>query len=454
MSKMLRPGEKVGDRYVVIEQIAAGGMGTLWRAHHVELDVDVALKAIAADDVSPDAIKRFKREAQAVARLRSPNIVQVLDYGVHEDQPYLAMELLHGQDLAARISRDGKVPLDETVRIMEAVARAVQVAHDAGIIHRDLKPANIFLEKVGDEEVVKILDFGVAKDLRASADMAATTAPQLVGSPAYMSPEQVWGEKVDARTDVWAMGVVTFEMLTGSCQFVDETLAKVFDRIIRAPMPRACDLDPTLPQAIDAFFEKALARTPAERIASARDLAKELASTLQEPELESLRTSRKIALLPPRESRGSPFESTSQRTLPHLTPVEARVEAHRGSSRHRPLLLGSIVAAALAAGALVFVRQTSGNAPRVQRDVPSGGDTTSMTPTSASSPAPSVDQRPVASSPIVAAMQPSSSAAPAVASRTTSGPAPHRPVTAASGTPERAAPAPSNDSKFGIPLPR
>ncbi len=447
---MLRPGVKVGDRYVVIEQIAAGGMGTLWRAHHVELDVDVALKAITASDVSPDAIKRFKREAQAVARLRSPNIVQVLDYGVHEDQPYLAMELLHGQDLAARISRDGKVPLEQTVRIIEAVARAVQVAHDAGIVHRDLKPANIFLEKVGDEEVVKILDFGVAKDLRANVDIAATTAPQLVGSPAYMSPEQVWGEKVDTRTDVWAMGVVTFEMLTGCCPFVDETLAKVFDRIIRAPMPRACDLDPTLPQAVDAFFEKALARAPAERIASARDLAKALAGTLQEPESDSLRTSRKIALLPPPESRGTPFESTSQRTLPHLTPVEARVEAPRGSSPLRPLFLGIIVASALAAGALVLLRETSGNAPRVER----------VTPTSASRPSPSADAAPVASSPLVAAMQPSSSAAPAVtpraphASRTTAGPAPRGPVPSASGTPGRAAPSTSNDSTFGIPVPR
>ncbi|HEX6766621.1 MAG TPA: protein kinase, partial [Polyangiaceae bacterium] len=261
------------ERYKVIEQMAAGGMGTLWRAHHVELDVDVALKVVSARAATPGSLKRFKREAQAAAKLRSPNIVQVLDYGEFDGQPYLAMELLRGEDLAERLHRGGKLPFTEVARILDGIAKGVQVAHDAGIVHRDLKPGNIFLEKIGDDEVVKILDFGIAKDLSAVAEPGSTTGAGVVGSPAYMSPEQVWQKTVGSHADVWAMGVVTFEMLTGKNPFFDETLAKIFERIIRDPLPKLGDFEAGLPPLLDAFFERALARSAAERIGSAKELA-------------------------------------------------------------------------------------------------------------------------------------------------------------------------------------
>jgi eukaryotic-like serine/threonine-protein kinase len=277
---MVRPGDRLGERYVVVEQIAAGGMGTLWRAHHVELDVDVALKVIAARASTPASLKRFKREAQAAARLRSPNIVQVLDYGEFDGQPYLAMELLRGEDLAAVVAR-GKLPLERCARILDGVAKAVQLAHDAGIVHRDLKPGNIFLERIGDEEVVKVLDFGIAKDLAAAPDPGSTTGAGVVGSPAYMSPEQVWARKVGYRADVWALGVVAFEMVTGKNPFMAETLAKIFQRIIRDPLPNVREFEPDLPRGFDAFFESALARDPAERTASVRELAERFRSALE-----------------------------------------------------------------------------------------------------------------------------------------------------------------------------
>src|SRR5689334_5150186 len=210
-SFMLRPGDRVGERYEIIEQLGAGGMGTLWRAHHLELDIDVALKVVSARGATAGSLKRFKREAQSAAKLRSPHIVRVLDFGEFEGQPYLAMELLRGEDLAARLGRVGTLPFDACARIIREVAKALEVAHRAGIVHRDLKPANIFLEQVHDEEIVKILDFGVAKDLNAPTEPGSTTASGVVGSPAYMSPEQVWAQEVGPRSDVWALGVIAFE---------------------------------------------------------------------------------------------------------------------------------------------------------------------------------------------------------------------------------------------------
>jgi serine/threonine-protein kinase len=282
---MVRPGDRLGERYVVIQEMAAGGMGTLWRARHVELEVDVALKVISSRASSPASSKRFKREAQAAAKLRSPNIVQVLDYGEFEGQPFLAMELLKGEDLATRIARAGRLRFDEVARILDGMAKGVQHAHDAGIVHRDLKPGNVFIEKVGQEEVVKILDFGIAKDLAAVPDPASTTGVGVVGSPAYMSPEQVWAKKVGYRTDVWSMGVVVFEMLTGENPFLDDTLAKIFERIIRDPLPKVRDREPALPESLDAFFERALARTADERFGSAKELAEAFHAAIEGREL-------------------------------------------------------------------------------------------------------------------------------------------------------------------------
>ncbi len=279
---MVRPGDRISERYEVLEQLAAGGMGTLWRARHLELEVDVALKFVSTDASSAQLLKRFKREAQAVARLRSPNIVHVLDYGLFEEQPYLAMELLRGEDLAKRLEKTGKLPPQQVLTIVEGIAQGLSVAHEAGIVHRDLKPANVFLEQVGEREVVKILDFGVAKDLGRKTDPAGiTTGTAAVGSPAYMSPEQVWGEEVGPPADLWALGALCFELLTGKAPFVDETLAKVFERIIRAPLPKARSVAPELPHSIDAFFARALARPPGDRFGSALELVDGLRQALR-----------------------------------------------------------------------------------------------------------------------------------------------------------------------------
>jgi serine/threonine protein kinase len=272
----MKAGVVVGGRYRLVEPLASGGMGTVWRARHVELDVDVAVKVMSEELLlAPSALARFQREAKAAAQLRSAHVVQVFDYGVQDGQPYLAMELLHGEDLRSYLERKGALPLGRAAQIVEALAKALRLAHAAGIVHRDLKPANVFLHQTGEDEVVKVLDFGIAKDLAPQPDALRTSSSTVVGSPLYMSPEQVRGGDLDHRTDLWSLAVVLFEMVTGRQPFEGTSLGDVFARIVADDIPTASSLLPGLPASIDAFFERALARPVAKRFQSAIELAAE-----------------------------------------------------------------------------------------------------------------------------------------------------------------------------------
>jgi serine/threonine-protein kinase len=429
---MVRPGDRLGERYVVVEQIAAGGMGTLWRAHHVELDVDVALKVVSARASTPASLKRFKREAQAAARLRSPNIVQVLDYGEFDGQPYLAMELLKGEDLASRIAGAKKLRFDECAKILDGMARAVQLAHDAGIIHRDLKPANVFIEKVGDDEIVKILDFGIAKDLGAVPDPSSTTGAGVVGSPAYMSPEQVWARKVGFRADVWAMGVVAFEMLTGKNPFFDDTLAKIFERIIREPLPKIRDYEPGLPETLDVFFERALARAATDRIATPKELSESFRAAIEGREL-------------PPMPRFDPNATTAQ-SLPAPGAAITVRRRDRGASGARGRVVWILAGIALVAFVVLLVASKS--APRADARAP---EPTPVAPVEVAPPQPVSPPEPSAE-PAASTVRPPEARAPAPTVR----PRATKPVglekSSSAPTAEPAPPSSARDPKFGIPV--
>jgi serine/threonine-protein kinase len=223
---------------------------------------------------------RFEREAIAAARLRSPNVVTVIDHGVWEGVPYIAMELLEGEDLSVRLRRVGCLSPRETVSIVAQVARALTRAHAAGLVHRDLKPANIFLVRDDDREIAKVLDFGVAKlDSRAGVDEMTTTGAVL-GTPHYMSPEQAQGAKnLDHRSDLWALAVVAYRCLTGLLPFDSEALGELFVRIIMRPLPVPSQVAP-VPPGLDAWWLRAASRDPAMRFQSARELADALALAL------------------------------------------------------------------------------------------------------------------------------------------------------------------------------
>ncbi len=273
-------GQILSGRYRLVRVLDAGGMGTVWLAEHASLRVSVAVKIIDAELArTPDARARFDREAYVVARLRSAHVVKVLDHGVTEaDQPYIAMEHLAGESLRRRIAARGRLTPHETAAVLSGVARGLACAHDAGLVHRDVKPGNIFLAREDGDEVVKMLDFGAAKvnDALGLPGVSPTRTGTILGTPDYMSPEQAQGLKtVDRRSDVWSLGVVAYECLTGKRPFVARGLAPLVARIVGAPVPVPSEVAPeaNLPPEIDAWMGRALARAPGDRFPSAGALA-------------------------------------------------------------------------------------------------------------------------------------------------------------------------------------
>jgi serine/threonine protein kinase len=276
-SDVKRAGSVVAERYRLISLLGEGGMGAVWRAEHLGLGAQIAVKLLDGRlAAQPEGLARFHREAQAAASLRSVHVVQVLDHGIDAstETPYIAMELMEGETLAERLARTHKLPAPETAHIMTQVARALSRAHDLGIVHRDLKPANIFLVRNEDEEVAKVLDFGIAQWRTHPSGPGTLTRPgEVIGTPWYMSPENCRSpEDVDHRSDLWALGVIVFECLVGRCPFEGTNWMALFHAICEGELPRASSLGCSLP-GVDAWFERALTRDRTERFQSARELA-------------------------------------------------------------------------------------------------------------------------------------------------------------------------------------
>lgn len=277
-----REGQLVGGRYRLIQPLGAGGMGSVWRATHLGLGVTVAVKFLSqALAGHAEAHARFAREASTAAMVRGRHVVDVLDFGVDElGRPFLAMELLSGEDLANRVVRLGKLPPEQVAEIIEQASRGLAKAHASGVVHRDLKPANLFLTEDEDGKLlVKILDFGVAR--LDAPGRGLTHDGQLLGTPEFMSPEQARGAGgIDHRSDLFSLAAVAFNALVGRPPFVGAGVGDVIIAVCTTPAPRPTSLDPSLGPAMDTFFERALAKDPAARFASARELARELSAAV------------------------------------------------------------------------------------------------------------------------------------------------------------------------------
>lgn len=217
------PGTMIGGRYRLKEELAKGGMGSIWVARHLQLDVDVAIKFMDPEVAdSPVARARFEREARASAQLQYVHIVHVYDFGFEGYTPYLVMELLRGESLEDRLQREGRLSIQVLAPIVLQVTKGLRKAHEAGFVHRDLKPGNVFIAKSEDEELIKLVDFGIAKKTGGPID-GATGKGELIGSPHYMSPEQFQDPgNIDGRSDLWALGVIVFRALTGEFPFPGE----------------------------------------------------------------------------------------------------------------------------------------------------------------------------------------------------------------------------------------
>jgi serine/threonine protein kinase len=276
-------GATVAGKYRIRRILGAGSMGVVCEAEHVEIGKRLAIKIIDASLVGmSDIAMRFRQEARAASLVESQHIVQVFDVGQDDKLGlYLVMELLTGEDLAAVLARDRRLATDTAVRVAMQVARGLAKAHEAGVVHRDLKPANIFLsQREDDDPLVKILDFGISKVIdasRAESKLKLTRAGTVVGTPQYMSPEQAQGFTVDERTDVWALGLVLYEMLAGRPAYPELPTYEAFIiNLVSHPPDRLADVAPWVRAPLADVVHAALEHDLARRIPTCVELAKRL----------------------------------------------------------------------------------------------------------------------------------------------------------------------------------
>jgi hypothetical protein len=276
----LKPGDVLGGKYEVERVLGEGGMGLVVAARHRELGHRVAIKCLHASALGNEgAVLRFEREARAAAALTSEHVARVIDVERLEDgSPYMVMELLEGEDLQTLLQREGALGIVDTIRFASHAAEGLAEAHSAGIVHRDVKPSNLFVtrRKKGNA-VVKVLDFGIAKNVSDAADRNLTATQALLGSPQYMSPEQVRESKnLDARTDVWALGVTMYECLAGKKPFDAPSMVDLCFAIVHADPPSLYAVRPDVPPKLEAVILKCLAKNPDERYATMGDVQDDL----------------------------------------------------------------------------------------------------------------------------------------------------------------------------------
>lgn len=289
-------------RYEIKEQLGRGGMASVFRAYDPRFKRDVAVKVLPRELLldDPQFRARFEREAETIAALEHPAIVPVYDFGEENGQPYLVMRLMTGGSLAERIAQ-GPLPAPDAAHILRRIGSALDRAHEKGIIHRDLKPGNILFDQYGE---AYLADFGIVRLKEAGGTLTATGG--LVGTPAYMSPEQIQGKALDGRTDIYALGIIVFEMLTGKKPYDADTPAMMLVKQITEPMPRVLEVNPDLPPGCEYVITRATAKEADGRFDKAGEMADTLASALQGQTFE----------LPPTQAAATPVAATTQMAAP------------------------------------------------------------------------------------------------------------------------------------------
>lgn len=265
------PHDLIADRYRLVDRIATGGMGEVWRAHDETLQRDVAVKVLLPDSAQDEGfVERFRAEARLSSQLTHPNVGTVHDFGEHDGQAFLVMELMEGEPLSTIITERAPMPQDEVTEILHQTALALQAAHDAGVVHRDVKPANIVVDSRG---YAKLTDFGIA---RALGEAPLTQTGELLGTPHYLAPEQAKGAQAGPLSDVYALAVVGYEMITGQRPFSGESIVATALAHVSQPAPQLSD---DVAEPLRTTVMSALAKDPAQRPQSAAEFAEALRLT-------------------------------------------------------------------------------------------------------------------------------------------------------------------------------
>jgi eukaryotic-like serine/threonine-protein kinase len=269
-------GTILSGRYRLESKLGSGGMSTVYLAIDETLDRPVAIKLLHAEiSDEPDQLERFSREARAAARLSHPNLVAVIDAGEDGGRPYIVFEYVRGETLKRRIQREGRLPVDEAVAYAIEIGRGLAAAHGRKLVHRDVKPQNVLIDSEGR---ARVTDFGIARSLEAHG---LTATGRVLGTTDYVSPEQAMGENVDERSDVYALGIVLYEMLTGDVPYHAETQVAVAMKHVHEPLPDVFDRRPDVSAVVAAVVDRATAKSPAARYASIAEMVRDLEPTLE-----------------------------------------------------------------------------------------------------------------------------------------------------------------------------
>ena len=361
-------GQVIADRYHVIKKLGEGGMGQVYLAEHVKMGRRSAIKVMSPSMVhDPDAVARFNREAANASRITHPNVCAVYDFGETPDGLiYLAMEFVEGEPLTELLAREGALPAARATAIFKQTADALQAAHDLGIVHRDLKPDNIMIARGRDgSDQVKVVDFGIAKAVGGDeTGQKVTKTGLVVGTPEFMSPEQLSGDKVDGRSDLYSLGLVYFRMLTGQLPFQAETVQETMIKRLTDDPAKLGETRPDLafPAGLQEVIDAALARTPAQRYQTVAKFADDVTGVVQ------LRRPTRGAATP--ATRAGVEERTQ---LLDSKQTKAQVAARRPQKPKRspiPIVAGAVVVLGAAAGGYMVLKGSGAN--------PGPGDSTQL----------------------------------------------------------------------------